>query len=76
MCSWLFNNVSFLSYFIKLTSSALHVFRCHIRRKMATGSHSDESIVNLNGVDICSSGLRNFAGLTGALLLVGIVANA
>ena len=43
---------------------------------MATGSHSDESIVNLNGVDICSSGLRNFAGLTGALLLVGIVANA
>ena len=43
---------------------------------MATGSHSDESIVNLSSIDMCTSGLRKFAGLTGALLLVGILANA
>ena len=43
---------------------------------MATGNHSDESIINLYGVDKISSGLRNFAGLTGVLLLVGILANA
>ena len=37
---------------------------------------SGDSIVNFDDADVWFSGIRNFAGLTGALLLVGILANA
>ena len=37
---------------------------------------SGDSIVNFDNADVWFSGLRNFAGLTGSLLLVGILANA
>ena len=42
------------------------------------GCHNDNGVsaVNFDDADVWFTGLRNFAGLTGALLLVGILANA
>ena len=43
---------------------------------MSCHNDSGKSAVNFDDADVWFTGLRNFAGLTGGLLLVGILANA